>query len=140
MQRAVKTLQHFDFRSDFSTEPAPLPPPTPEEEGKIVLLAADLAMLLSEARSEGLAAGLSQVNEQAHGRIQDVTHTLSLALSDLVALAGHLEASAYDQDFKDRTLSLITATARRIADGQGDLFAESRELAQNAPFDGKETP
>ena len=130
MQRAVKSLQPFDFRSDFTPQPEPDLPALPVEE-KIELSAPDLAMLLTEARAEAHAAALSLKNDEQAARLQQVTENLTEALANLVSLAGHLEASAYSDGFRETALRLVTATAQRIVDGQGDLFAQSPEFSQN---------
>ena len=130
MQRAVKSLQPFDFRSDFIAPPEPETPALPVEE-KIVLSAPDLAMLLTEARAEAHAAAMSLRHDEQNARLQQVTDNLKEALSNLVSLAGHLEASAYSDGFRETALRLVTATAQRIVDGQGDLFAQTPEFGQN---------
>jgi hypothetical protein len=131
MQRAVKSLQPFDFRSDFTPQPEPevLAPPVEE---KIALSGPDLAMLLTEARAEAHAAAMSLKHNEQNARLQQVTENLTQALANLVALAGHLESSAYSDGFRDSALRLVTATAQRIVDGQGDLFAQSGEFSQNS--------
>jgi hypothetical protein len=129
MKRAVKSLQPFDFRSDFAFEPAPPALPQPDED-KVNLSGHDLAMLLTEARAEAYAMAMSQRNEAQSARLQRVTENLTDALANLVSLASHLEASAYAEGFKLSALDLVTATAQRIVDGQGDLFAQSAELSQ----------
>lgn len=130
MQRAVKFLQPFDFRSDFTAPSEPEPPALPVEE-KIVLSAPDLAMLLTEARAEAHAAAMSLRHDEQNARLQQVTENLTEALANLVSLAGHLEASAYSDGFRETALRLVTATAQRIVDGQGDLFAQTPEFGQN---------
>ena len=130
MQRAVKSLQPFDFRSDFTLQPEPEQPVFPVEE-KITLSAPDLAMLLTEARAEAHAAAMSMRHEEQNVRLQQLTENLKEALANLVTLAGHLETSAYSDGFRQSALRLVTATAQRIVDGQGDLFAQSREFSQN---------
>ncbi|MFT5774100.1 hypothetical protein [Hyphomonas sp.] len=122
-QRAVKSVQPFEFRSDFTLAPEPeqRPPPT---EGQLTLTGPELARLLSEARSEGLAAAARLESSQAEERLHAVTHSLNDALADLVSLARHLEAGAYEGLDIAVALDLINATAQRIVDGQGDLFAE----------------
>ena len=130
MQRAVKSLQAFDFRSDFMPQPAPEVAPLPEED-KVALSGHDLTLLLTEARAEAYAMAMAQRNDQQNARLQQVTENLTDALANLVSLAGHLEASAYTDGFKDTALQLVTAAAQRIVDGQGDLFAQSAEFGQN---------
>jgi len=130
MQRAVKSLQPFDFRSDFTAQPEPQLPALPVEE-KIALSAPDLAMLLTEARAEAHAAAMSLRHDEQNARLQQVTENLTEALANLVSLAGHLEASAYSDGFRETALRLVTATAQRIVDGQGDLFAQTPEFGQN---------
>jgi hypothetical protein len=58
-----------------------------------------------------------------------VTDQLKEALSNLVSLADHLEAGAYADGFRETALRLVTATAQRIVDGQGDLFAQTTEFS-----------
>ena len=139
MQRAVKTLQAFEFRSDFSIvePPEPVVEPAPEQ---VSMPSSDLAMLLSEARAEGYAAAMAKADEARDERLRVVTENLSQALANLVSLAGHLESSARDQGFADTALALITATAQRIADGQGDLFADHVEFLQNSVGNPEDAP
>ena len=122
-QRAVKSVQPFEFRSDFTLTPEPEQPALPTE-GQLTLTGPELARLLSEARSEGLAEAARLESLQAEERLQAVTHSLNDALADLVSLARHLEAGAYEGLDIAVALDLINASAQRIVDGQGDLFAE----------------
>jgi hypothetical protein len=131
MQRAVKSLQPFDFRSDFNPQPEP-EVFTPPVEEKITLSAPDLAMLLTEARAEAHAAAMSLKHDEQAARLKQLTENLTEALANLVSLAQHLETSAYSDGFRQSALRLVTATAQRIVDGQGDLFAQSREFSQNS--------
>lgn len=133
MKRAVKSLQPFDFRADFAPQPEPEVALPPADE-KIALHAPDLALLLSEARAEGYAAAMAIRHEEQNARLQQVTDKLADALANLVSLAGHLEATAYSEGFRETALRLVTATAQRIVDGQGDLFACEAEFSQkNSP-------
>ena len=133
MRRAVKSLQPFDFHSDFAPQDPPPAPALPAEE-KIALSGQDLALLLTEARAEAYAAAIAQRRSDQDVRLQQVTENLTEALANLVSLAGHLEASAYADGFRETALHLVTATAQRIVDGQGDLFAQSAEFRhKNSP-------
>lgn len=129
MQRAVKSVQLFEFRGDFSPQPEPVPAPPPPAEEKVVLSGQDLALLLTEARAEGYAAAMAQRHGEQDERLQQVTDHLGEALANLVSLASHLEASAHAEGFRDTALHLVTATAQRIVDGQGDLFAHRGEFS-----------
>jgi hypothetical protein len=122
-QRAVKSVQPFEFRSDFTLAPEPEQPVVPPE-GLMTLTGPELARLLSDARSEGLAEATRLESLQSDERLQAVTLKLNNALVDLVALAKHLEAGAYEGLDIAASLDLINASAQRIIDGQGDLFAE----------------
>lgn len=134
-RRAVKTVQDFEYRSDFGPQELDLvtePEPTEEapsalKEGQITLTGPELAMMLSEARAEGLVEGREQASQDDDDRVQLVTNKLNEALANLVALAGHLEASAYDSAMSETSLRLINATAKRIVDGQGDLFSAGQK-------------
>jgi hypothetical protein len=139
MQRAVKFLQPFDFRSDFTPQPEPELPALPVEE-KITLSAPDLAMLLTEARAEAHAAAMSMKHDEQNARLQQVTENLTDALANLVSLAGHLESSAYSDGFRESALRLVKIAAQRIVDGQGDLFAQSQEFSQNSRPTKKDGP
>ncbi len=128
MQRAVKTLQPFEFRNDFG--PQAVPAPAAEmHESLVTVTPAELAGLLAEARREGLEEGLARNRRDSEERLQSATSKLNQALANLVALAGHLEASAFDSDMTDTSMRLINATARRIIDGQGDMFADRKDLS-----------
>jgi hypothetical protein len=127
-QRAMKQVLPFDFRSDFGPQIIPAPEPaSPETQGGMSISPAELADLLSQARMEGIEEGMLRLRREEDDRLQAVTQKLNQALANLVALAGHLESSAYDQDMTETSLRLINATARRIIDGQGDLFADRKE-------------
>ncbi len=134
MQRAVKAIQPFEFRSDFDFTPAePVIEPEVEqpqdiEDAKISLTGAELAELLAEARATGIAEAEAREQREDQERLDAATGNLNQALANLVALAGHLEAAAYEEKFNDTSIQLINATAQRIVDGQGDLFAERKEL------------
>ena len=122
-QRAVKSMQPFEFRSDFMLASEP-EQPTPSTEGQLALTGPELAHLLSEARSEGLAEASRLESLRSEERLQAVTNKLNDALADLVSLARLLETGAYEALDIAGALDLINATAQRIVDGQGDLFAE----------------
>jgi|TARA_R110002020_G_scaffold105961_2_gene246870 hypothetical protein len=118
-QRAVKSVQAFEFRSDFTLPTEPEQPPREQMD----LSAPELARLLSEARAEGLAEATRLEASQTEERMQAVTLKLNDALADLVTLARHIETGAYEGLDVAKSLDLINATAQRIIDGQGDLFA-----------------
>lgn len=132
MQRAVKAIQPFEFRSDFDFVPAEPAiedaVPASEDEAKISLTGAELAQLLFEARAEGIADAEARDKREDNERLQAVTDHLNQALANLVALAGHLEAAAYEEKFNATSIMLINEAAQRIVDGQGDLFAERKDL------------
>ncbi len=146
MQRAVKAIQPFEFRSDFDFVPAEpvveieVEQPEVIEDAKISLTGAELAMLLSEARAEGIAEAEVREQHEEQERLNAVTSNLNQALANLVALAGHLEAAAYEDKFNDTSIKLINATAQRIVDGQGDLFAERKELERMLDLSTEITP
>ncbi len=124
-QRALKQILPFDFRSDFGPQIIPAPETEAAAPSSAVTMSPiELADLLSEARAEGIREGKAHLRREEDERLQSVTQKLNQALANLVALASHLEASAYDQDMADTSLRLINATARRIIDGQGDMFAD----------------
>ncbi|KCZ49470.1 hypothetical protein [Hyphomonas pacifica] len=133
MQRAVKSLTPFDFRSDFSVAAAP--PAVLEEDPPVRLTTPELVQLLAEARAEGAATVRAEQARDEAERLQAVTNALNEALASLVALTSHLEACALEEGFSERATQLIRATARTIIDGQGDLFAAQQSLKSD-PFRG----
>ncbi len=127
MQRAVKSLQPFDFRSDFrAAGPAPA---GADDDPPIRLTTPELVQLLAEARAEGAASARTDEAREQADRLQSVTNALNEALASLVALTGHLEACALEEGFGARATELIRATARSIIDGQGDLFTVQQRPA-----------
>jgi hypothetical protein len=132
--RAVKQVQPFAFQSDFGPQPieaAPAAAPL----SQVTLSPAELAALLADARADGLAEGAARALRAEDDRLQAVTGKLNQALANLVALAGHLEAGANDSHATETALRLINATARRIIDGQGDLFAERKDISDQIAGD-----
>lgn len=100
--------------------------PVETNDGLVKIPAVDLSDMLNEARAEGIAEALSQQKLEGHDRLQVVTGKLNQALANLVALAGHLEATANDSAYAETSIKLINAAAQRIIDGQGDLFGEMK--------------
>ena len=129
MQRAVKSLTPFDFRSDFQVaEPQPV-----DDDPPVRLTTAELVTLLAEARAEGAATVQREQAREESERLQGVTNALNEALTNLVALTGHLETFANEEGFSERASQLIRATARTILDGQGDLFTLQHSLTPDTP-------
>ena len=117
-RRAVKNYSPFAFRSDFSTSPE-------DDSTKVPVSADELAHLLAEARNQGIKTANADHDTELADRMQSATTRLNQALVDLVALAGHLEASNQDEALSDATRKLINLAAQTIIDGQGDLFSAS---------------
>ena len=114
-RRAIKNYSPFAFRSDFAA-------PTEDDKAKVPVSADELAHLLAEARNQGMATANADHDTELADRMQSATTRLNQALADLVALAGHLEASNQDAAVSDTTRKLINLAAQNIIDGQGDLF------------------
>ena len=129
MKRAVKTIYPFEFSSDFSS---PSPPEQPEAEtGTITVSTDELVQYLLQMRAEGAAEARANCRQQEAERLEGVASELTRVLADLVALTGHLEAGAYTEEFKTTSLHTITACAKRIIDGQRDLFIDREEIVAN---------
>lgn len=135
-QRVVKTVQPFEFRSDFQAAPTgadaivaeEMPEADNDTEERIRLTGPELAELLSMARSEGVTEALQMRSEDMREDLSSVTAELSDALGSLVTLAEHIEVSGMAQDACQRTLDLINAATKRIVDGQGDLFSTIKQI------------
>ncbi len=115
-RRAIQTYSPLAFNSDFSVTPQ-------EDSSKVPVSAEELARLLSIARSEGEASARAEQHSALEEKMQSATMRLNRALADLVALAGHLEASTHDVALSETSRNLINLAAQSIIDGQGDLFA-----------------
>ena len=113
--RQLQSFSPFEFRSDFTARAEP-------ETTHVPVSAQELAALLAKARAEGVAAANADHDSQLETQIQATVSQLNLALADLVALAGHLEASHQDPAVSEQARALINLTAQHIIDGQGDLF------------------
>lgn len=139
MQRAVKAINPFEFRADFA--PAnPLVPLVADGPDRISLTGQELAALIAQARQEALAESARQAGLDDLGRLRSLGGELSQVLADLVALAAHVEAVQYDTATENRVRALIDNAARRIIDGQGDLFAFSKDLVSRLDTNGLHGP
>ncbi len=127
MQRAVKTIHPFEFRADFTLAEAPVVQ-APDGPDRISLTGEELAALLAQARHDALAEAARQTHADDLGSLRAFGAELSQVLADLVALTGHIEAVNYDSATEARARGLIDGAAKRIIDGQGDLFAVCKDL------------
>ncbi len=121
MQRAVKCLEPFPFRADFSVEPPAPASPGPEPE-RFTLSGEELAVLVSKVRSETIA---DAAREKARGETEALSRLageLSGVLGELVQLLGTVEAVQYTEKVEAALRTRIEAAAGRIVRGQGDLF------------------
>ena len=120
MRKAVRTLQDFEYRSDFTSgaESEPLTPDT------ISMTAEELAEIYSRARTEGEQAAEQRYTAQLNTRIDAVSGQLETALSQLLMLAEHLDRLHMPPPLQASARDLITSACRHIIDGQGDLFPD----------------
>jgi len=116
--RSTVSVQPFEFQSDFSA-------PKSVEPGRVELSAEDFASLLGQARAEGLMEGRAAAASEDAARMDAAAEKLNAALKDLVKLAEYLEASAGKDGAPAEVRALIKSAAKRLIDGQGDLFTPS---------------
>lgn len=114
-RRAIKDYKPFRFSHDFAGG-------IETDETRIPVSADELARLLAEARVEGMVAANQEFETGLADDMQNAASSLNLALADLVALAGHLEALGPEPAMSETARTLINTAAQRIIDGQGDLF------------------
>ena len=131
MKRAVKSIHPFEFNADFSVSTPP--EETAPEAGTITVSTDELVQYLLQMRAEGAAEARAGFQDEQAKRLEAVAAELTGVLGDLVALTGHLEASAYAEEFKQTSLQTITACAKRIIDGQRDLFIDREENVAKLP-------
>jgi hypothetical protein len=119
-KQTKSSIEAYEFRADFESKPD-----TPVAE-QVKMDAAELATLLAQARSEGVAEALAQVQREDAQRLDGVAGQLNGALANLVELAGHLDAASTDAALAETSMQLINSAAKRIVDGQGDLFSAAQ--------------
>lgn len=139
MQRAVKAINPFEFRADFAPSVEPVVQ-APEGPDRISLTGEELAALLAQARQEALAEAARQARTDDLGQLRSFGAELAQVLADLVALTGHIEAAQYDSATEGRARALIDGAARRIIDGQGELFAVCKDLVTRLDSKGSDGP
>lgn len=111
------SIQPFEFQSDFSA-------PQKAEPGRVEMPAEDFASLLAQARAEGLIEGRASTASEEAERMDAASDKFRSALSDLLKLAEHLDASAGIGGAPEEIRALVKAAAQRLVDGQGDLFTK----------------
>ena len=122
---ATRPLAPFDFRADFA------PPEAAVEAGPetIRLTAEEVLALISKVRSDALAEAARQETAETLDRLEAVAGAMRTALADMVQLMGQIEAAGYDTATEERLRGTLNAAARRLIDGQGDLFERQRSLS-----------
>lgn len=123
MRRKIEDFRPYDFQADFS---APKPAPEPDT---VTLPATELAALGAQLRGEAAAEARALIDAEALAGLETAIERLSGALADLSALAERLDALGRAGALPEDVARLADMAARRIADGQGDLFATCQSLA-----------
>lgn len=134
-ERAVKAVIPFDFRSDFG--PQPLPPADTEDPARVSFTGQEIAGLIAQVRAETLAEVARVKAEAESERLAQVTADMKSALGDIVRLVEHIEGAQLDPATDERVRGTIEAIARRLIDGQGDLFAGSGQQAPQSAKEGR---
>ena len=117
---AVKTVTDFVFQSDFQA-----PAPAHEDDiNTVSVTARELAELLANARAEGMAAAHTRFENEHADRLNAASDALKTALTDLLALAEHLDQSPLSAGLQCQANQLIATACAHIVSGQRDLFAD----------------
>lgn len=125
MQQTRPRPTRFDFRADFSA--------TPPAPGQVSLTAPELAGLIAEVRAQTLAEVARQEAASALDRVDAAAAALRGAGRQLIEILSLLETVQLDQEVSARVRPALVEAARRLVDGQGDLFAAAEGL--NAVLD-----
>lgn len=110
----------FDFRSDFSYEEA--------EPEKVKLSPEEVLALITKVREDTIAEASRQKTEDAMERLELAAADLRSALADLTELMSIIDVAGYDARTEEKMRSKGDSLARRLLDGQGDLFAAAGRL------------
>lgn len=122
MRRKVEDFRPFAFEADFSA-----PERAPEAE-TVTLPAAELAALGAQLKSEAVAEARAALDADALERLECAVQRLASALEDMSALAERLDTLGRAGALPADVARLAEMAARRIADGQGELFAACQSL------------
>lgn len=134
-QRAVKAVTPFDFRADFGPQPEEV---LAEDPARVSFTGAEVAGLIAQVRAETLAE-VAQAKAAAESeRLSEVTGEVRRALGDIVQLVSHIEAARFDADTEDHLRQAVEGIARRLIDGQGDLFVMAGQAPASPPKEGTE--
>lgn len=131
MRQATRTLTPFDFRSDFSS-PAAAP-------DQVMLTAEEVAGLIAKVRADTLAEVTRQQSQEALDRLDAAAAALRETLAQMVQLMSLVETAGYDAAREERLRGTLDGAARRLIDGQGELFAVMNDLSaslDNPPRNG----
>ena len=121
-ENRLKTVRAYDFQSDFSPPRPVAEAPAAPDADTITLKVSELAILLADAR-DGAARIVRDEALKAEGqRLSEISADLKSVMGDIVALAGYLETAALDEDARYSALQDVRRIARRLVDGQHDLF------------------
>lgn len=123
MRRKVEDFRPFTFEADF-TPPAKTPPVE-----TVTLPAADLAALGAQFKGEAMAEARAGLDADTVARLESAIERLAGALTDLSTLAERLDRLGHEGHLPEDVARLAEMAARRVSDGQGDLFAACQSLA-----------
>jgi hypothetical protein len=105
----------FEFRADFAA-----PEAGPDT---LRLTAEEVFALIARVRRDALAEAARSEAQAALAQVEAVAATLRGVLADMVQLMGQIEAAGYEAATEARMRASLEAAARRLIDGQGELFA-----------------
>ncbi|MFN7180612.1 hypothetical protein [Hyphomonas sp.] len=133
-ERAVKAVTPFAFRADFGPQPEDMPPA--DDPARVSFTGEEIAGLIAQVRAETLAEVARVKAEAESERLAKVTAEMKRALGEVVQLVSHIEGAKFDTGTEDRLRREIESIARRLIDGQGDLFAGAGQTAPDAAKEG----
>ena len=117
---AVRTVTDFDFQSDFTAPTIP----APETEDTVAVTPSELAQLLANARTEGMAAAEARHDSQTTQKLEIMSTQLKAALGELLKLAECLDKASLPLAAETQVKQLISTACAHIMNGQGDLFVD----------------
>ncbi|MFN7056018.1 hypothetical protein [Hyphomonas sp.] len=125
MQAGARAVP-FEFRADFAA------PEMQADAGpdSIRLTAEEVFALITKVRRDTLAEAARGEVQAALAQVEAVAGTLREVMGDMVQLMGQIEAAGYEAAVEARMRVRLEAAARRLIDGQGELFGAAATLSR----------
>lgn len=114
----VKSVDAFEFRSDFG----PPAPPAPPQDDRISISVSELAALLDDTRQSTERMVRDREARMRAAAMTRSSDSLRVALLQIVELAQALENATISESLHEEAKARVRKIAAELIDGQGNLF------------------